>query len=178
MGIRTISTGRAMLLLVSSCVVAAYPALAEDQPDPGAEDHRVSMSEIRDRAGSMPIDQRKDIDKRITATVERVNRDVATTGQAKIATKLASGFGITIDALLDVKSDRGFSWGELVVARTLLSDSKRTISIDDLGSLRAEGFTWGALAYALGFHLEDLEDAIRAQGRIATGLSKGGPAGK
>jgi hypothetical protein len=106
-----------------------------------------------------------------------VNRDVVTTGQVKIAAKLASEFGITIDNLLDVKSDRGFSWGELVVARTLLSGSERAISLDDLGSLRAEGLTWGALAYALGFHLEDLEDAIRAQGRIATGLSKGGSGG-
>lgn len=174
---RTISAGRATFLLVCLGLGAAHPAWAEDHPDPGAEAHRVSMSEVRDRAGSMPIDLRKDIDKRIAATVERVNRDVATTGQAKIATKLASGFGITLDALLDVKSDRGFSWGELVVARTLLSDSKRTLSLDDLGSLRAEGLSWGALAYALGFHLEDLEDAIRAQGRIATGLSKGGPAG-
>jgi hypothetical protein len=163
-----------MLLLVCFGVGAVGSARAGDQPDPGAEPHRVSMSEIRDRAGSMPGDLRRDIDKRIAATVERVNRDATTTGQARIATKLASQFGITVDALLDVKSERGFSWGELVVARTLLSDSKRAINLDDLGSLRAEGLTWGALAYALGFHLEDLEDAIRAQGRIATGLSKGG----
>ena len=171
---RTISAVGGMLLLVCVGVGIAGPAWAVDEPDPGAEPHRVSLSEVRDRAGSMPIDLRKDTDKRIAATVERVNRDVAATGQARIATKLASQFGITLDALLDVKSDRGFSWGELVVARTLLSDSKRAIDLDDLGSLRAEGFSWGALAYALGFHLEDLEDAIRAQGRIATGLSKGG----
>lgn len=177
MGVRTLSAVGAALVLATLGIGPASRAVAGDQPDPGAEAHRLSMSEIRDRAGSMPIDLRRDIDKRIAATVARVNRDVSTTGQARIATKLASQFGITIDNLLDVKSDRGFSWGELVVARTILSDSEHAINLDDLGSLREEGLTWGALAYALGFHLEDLEDAIRAQGRIATGLSKGGSGG-
>lgn len=136
-----------------------------------AEAHRVALSDLRDRASAMPLDQRRSIDKRIAATLERVNRDAAATGQAKIATKLASEFGLSVEALLDVKSERGFSWGELVVAQTLLSSSDRPVDLADLAALRAEGLSWGALAYALGFHLEDLEDEIRSQGRITMGRS-------
>lgn len=144
----------------------------ENTPESAAEAHRVNLSQLRDRAAAMPLDQRRSIDKRIAATLERVNRDAAATGQTRLAAKLAPKFGLSVEALLDVKSERGFSWGELVVAQTLLSNSERPIDLADLATLRAEGLSWGALAYALGFHLEDLEDEIRSQGKIATGLSK------
>lgn len=153
------------LALIAACRTTAA---AGDHPEPSAEAHRVAMSEIRDKAGSMPIDLRKDIDKRIAATVDRVNRDVATLGHAKLEAKAADALGITVESLIAVKVHRGFSWGELVVAQTLLSDSKQPLTLDDLGSLREEGWSWGALAYALGFHLEDLEDEIRTKGKIGS----------
>jgi len=166
-----------LLVAAVLCSLSGAPSQAADRmdhgADPGAAAHRTAMSAIRDKAASMPLDERKDIDKRIAATVERVNRDVTATGPTKVASKIASRLGMTVDDLLAVKSERGFSWGELVVAQTLLSDSERPITLEDLGSLRAEGFSWGALAYALGFHLDDLEDEIKTQGKIAAGLTKG-----
>jgi hypothetical protein len=137
----------------------------------------VDLPEIRERAEAMPIDTRRDIDKRIEAMVKRVNGDVLVTGQSKVATKLASEFGLTSDALLELKGDYGFSWGELVVAHTLLVNSGAKVDLLDLESLRLDGLSWGAIAFGLRFHMEDLEEKIKAEGRIATGLSKtNGPA--
>ncbi len=170
-----------ILLLMAASVVRADPAgTGADEPDSSAvEAPRVGadLSGIRERAGAMPIDTRRDIDKRIEAMVKRVNGDVLVTGQTKVAAKLASEFGLTSDALLELKGDYGFSWGELVVAHTLLVDSDVKVDLLDLESFRLDGLSWGAIAYGLRFHMEDLEEKIKAEGRIATGLSKtNGPA--
>lgn len=174
---RAVWFGGVLLLMVSGVSTAAWAGA--DEPDSSAtENPKVSaLSEIRDRAESMPIDTRTDIDKRIGATVTRVNSDASTKGQTKIAAKLASAFGLTSDALLELKAEYGLSWGELVVAHTLLANSIVKVDLVDLASLRSDGLSWGAIAFGLRFHLEDLEEAIRAEGRVATGLSKtNGPA--
>jgi hypothetical protein len=163
-----------MLFLMATCGFSAPARAEDDEPDSSAiEASKASaLSEIRERAESMPIDTRLDIDKRIDATVTRVDRDASTKSQAKIAGKLATKFDLTSDALLELKGEYGLSWGELVVAQTLLANSSVKVDLVDLASLRSDGLSWGAIAYGLRFHLEDLEEAIRLEGRVATGLSK------
>ena len=136
----------------------------------------VDLSQVRDRAETMPIDLRNDVSKRIGVTVERVNNEARDRGQTAVAARLASEFGLTVEALLDEKGKHGLSWGEMVIAHTLLANAKDKVTLLDLMSLRADGLGWGAIAYGLRFHLEDLEDAIKAEGRVAMGLSK--PDGK
>ena len=163
------------LLMAATVSVVDRIAAAPDEPNSSVAEvvkADADLSEIRDRANSMPIDQRRDIDKRIRATVDRVNEDASSSGQAKVATRIASKLGVTRDRLLELKGEFGFSWGELVVAQTLMANSGVKLELADLASLRAEGLSWGALAYGLRFQLEDLEDAIKAGGRVATGLSK------
>jgi hypothetical protein len=130
------------------------------------------LFEIRDRAETMPIDMRHDIDKRIDVTVGRVNKEAVSKGQTAVAARLASEFGLTSEALLDEKGQHGLSWGELVIAHTLLANSNTGVTLLDLVSLRSDGLGWGAIAFGLRFHMEDLEDAIKAEGRVAMGLSK------
>jgi hypothetical protein len=162
-----------ILLLMGSGVGTAAWANDEAPDSSAAAAPKVSvLSEIRDRAESMPIDTRTDINKRIDATVTRVNKDSSSKSQTKIADKLASAFGLTSDDLLELKAEYGLSWGELVVAHTLLANSSVKVDLVDLASLRSDGLSWAAIAFGLRFHLEDLEEAIRAEGRVATGLSK------
>ncbi|HEX7077174.1 MAG TPA: hypothetical protein VF363_02000 [Candidatus Eisenbacteria bacterium] len=146
---------------------ASSPAVDE------AKAEKADLSEVRERAASMPIDRREDIDKRIAVTISRVNDDARSKGQVAIAARLAAEFSETSDALMDEKSDHGFSWGELVIAHTLLANSTRLVTLHDLATLRGDGYGWAAIAYGLRFHLEDFEDMIRAEGRVAMGLSRG-----
>jgi hypothetical protein len=152
---------------------AARAADAPDSSASAAQAAKVDLTEVRSRAEKMPIDKRIDIDKRIGITVERVNNDAARGGQTKVAARLAAEFETTSDALLAEKREHGFSWGELVIAHTLLASSREKVGLLDLASLRSDGLTWGAIAFGLRFHLEDFEDAIKAAGRVAMGLSKG-----
>jgi hypothetical protein len=130
------------------------------------------LSEIRSRAESMPIDRRIDIDKRVAATVERVNKQAESKGQTGMSARLASELGMSTEALLDEKGKHGFSWGEMVVAETLLANSAEPVKLADLATLRSEGLSWAAIAFGLGFHLEDFEDALKARGKVATSKPK------
>lgn len=172
--IRAITCGGVLFALAAFAAGAdaACGAGTGDSTEDGTQAARVSLSEIRDRAESMPIDARRDIDKRIGITVERINKEAATKGQAKVAARLAAEFGTTEEALLDQKAEHGLSYGELVIAHTLLANSTAGVTLVDLMDLRSEGLGWGAIAYGLRFHMEDFEDAIKAEGRVAMGLTK------
>lgn len=172
---RTPAISRALILVL---LVAAFAGSgnasgdAERDEESVAVSPEVDLSEIRDRAESMPIDRRIDIDKRIGVTVERVNAQAKDKGHGAVAARLASEFATTSEALLEEKSRHGLNWGEMVIAHTILANSAGTVTLLDLMALRSEGLGWGAIAFGLRFHMEDFEDAIKAQGRVAMGLSK------
>jgi hypothetical protein len=133
---------------------------------------RASLTDVRARAEAMPIDRRLDIDKRISATVERVNKQAQGKGQSAVAKRLAVEFSTTGDILLDEKADYSWSWGEVMVAHTLLAHSIKKVAVPDLATLRAGGLSWGAIAYGLEFRMEDFEEMLKAEGRVAMGLPK------
>ena len=144
----------------------------ETGTDEAAHSARSSLAEIRERAESMPIDARKETDKRIAITVGRVNNEAASKGQATMVSRLAGEFHTTHESLLDDKSEFGWSWGDLMIAHTLLANSGLKVTTRDLATLRSDGLGWGAIAYGLEFHLEDFEDLVKAEGHVAMGFSK------
>lgn len=165
----------AILVLLCTAVFSRHPIPAYGDTDAaGAPTQKpaANLTEIRSRAESMPIDRRIDVDKRVAATVERVNKQAEGKGQSAMAARLAHELGMSTETLLDEKGRNGFSWGEMVIAETMLSNSTEGVKLSDLATLRNDGLSWAAIAFGLGFHLEDFEDQVKSQGKIATGLSK------
>lgn len=173
---RTAFCGGILFALVSWSALPGGAVAVPDGPDASAgasaPTAKIDLSDVRARAEQMPIDKRKDIDKRIAATVERVNKAATEKGQTALALRLASEFDMTTEALLDEKGEQGLSWGEVMIAHTLLANSDTAVTLADLMTLRAEGLGWGAIAFGLRFHLEDFEATIKAEGRVAMGLSQ------
>ena len=169
-------TGVLVLASLSIVTMSATPARADGDETSQAQAPAPSLADVRDRAETMPSDMRRDIDKRIAITVDRVNKEATDKGQATMAARLAAEFHVTTESLLDQKAEHGLTWGEMVIAHTLLANSGTKVALADLAMLRRDGLTWGAIAFGLQFHMEDLEDAIKAEGRVAMGLSK--PDGK
>lgn len=155
-------------------VVAALTAMVSSPGMVSGSDEgkKANLGEVRERAESMPSDARRETDKRIAITVERVNQEARDRGQATMTARLAAEFKVTRETLLDDKSEYSLSWGELMIAHTLLANSPAGLGLVDLVQLRREGFGWGAIAFGLQFHMEDFEDMIKAEGRVAMGLSK------
>jgi hypothetical protein len=160
------------LVLAALCAWMASPAFGAGQDVSSAERPKANLAAVREKAESMPSDARREIDKRIAITVERVNHEAADGGQATMTARLAAEFKLTEESLLDEKAEHSLSWGEIVIAHTLLANSGTGLTIVDLAQLRREGLGWGAIAFGLQFHMEDFEDAIKAEGRVAMGLPK------
>lgn len=158
------------------CAGAARAAGGGAGADIHSDSRSASLSEIRDRAEQMPIDRRIDMEKRIRAMVDRVNEAVESQTQSVLAKRLAPGFAMTDEVLLDEKGRLGWSWGDMVVAHTLLGGAAHQVTLRDLETLRSERLGWAAIAYGLQFHMEDLEDVIKAGGRVAAGIA--GPSGE
>ena len=174
---RAIWRSTILSVLVAGVAFAGGTPVGADEatsnsPAPAGGEVKADLSEIRARAQTMPIDSRLDIDKRIGTTVERVNAQARGKGQAAVAKRLAAEFATTSDALLEEKSQHGLSWGEMVIAHTLLANSGEKVTFPDLATLRSEGLSWGAIAFGLRFHMEDFEEAIKSEGKVAMGLTK------
>ena len=160
------------LVLAALCSWIASPAFGAGQDASSAERPKANLGAVRERAESMPSDARRETDKRIAIAVERVNKEASDHGQTTMAARLAAEFKLTEESLLDEKAEHSLSWGEVMIAHTLLANSGVGLTIVDLAQLRREGLGWGAIAFGLQFHMEDFEDAIKAEGRVAMGLSK------
>lgn len=164
-------TWRCGLAVAGLLAMITTPGLVSGSDD---ETTKANLAEVRERAESMPSDARRETDKRIAITVDRVNQEARDRGQATMTARLAAEFKVTAESLLDDKSEYSLSWGELVIAHTLLDNSHAGLGLVDLAQLRREGLGWGAIAFGLEFHMEDFEDMIKAEGRVAMGLSKTG----
>ena len=171
---RIVRTGRAavLALLVVSSHPAWVPQASADTVVPAGERAAVDLRAIRQRAGSMPVDARIDMDKRITATIERVNARAAAQSSSAVAARAAAEFSVTSETILEEKGTHGWSWGEVLVAHTLLANSTQGLTAQDLAALREDGFGWASIAYGLRFRMEDFEDALKEQGRVAMGLNQ------
>ena len=151
-------------------------AVAAGLPSPGwggadrtvAEKAQGDLRSIRERAASMPVDARIDMDKRVKATIDKVNRQAREQGSSATARRFAAEFSVDQDALLEEKGTLGWSWGDVMIAHTLVKNTSEGVTTRDLASLREDGLGWAAIAYGLKFRMEDFEEAMKAQGRIGT----------
>jgi hypothetical protein len=160
----------ALVVLTGHAVLAAPAGLAATPASQG-ERAAIDLRSIRQRAGSMPVDARIDMDKRIAATIERVNARAAAQTSSAVAARAAAEFSVTSEVILEEKGTHGWSWGEVLVAHTLLANATHGLTAQDLASLREDGFGWASIAYGLQFRMEDFEDAIKEQGRVTMGLN-------
>ena len=161
-----------VLMAVSSHSLFLPASAPHAAPAAAGERASADLRAIRNRAGSMPVDARIDMDKRIAATIEHVNERAAGKSSSAVAARAAAEFSVTSESLLETKGTHGWSWGEILIAYTLLANSTQGVTLQDLADLREDGFGWASIAYGLQFRMEDFEDALKEQGRVAMGLNQ------
>ncbi|MGE5180075.1 MAG: hypothetical protein ACM3PF_13385 [Bacteroidota bacterium] len=151
---------------------AAQPAMGNDAATPNA-DPLVAIRDVGKKADPKA-------DQKMTAALESVNSDVeknaTTDGDRKIAERLAGEFGSTPDALIAEKGDLKASWGQLMIAHSLIANDGNNLTAKQLFDLRAEGMSWGQIATGMGFRLGDVIRAAKEEAKVAKGLEK--PDGK
>lgn len=119
-------------------------------------------------------------DQKATAALDAASNDleknVASDGDRKIAERLAAEFGTTPDALLAEKNDLKTSWGQLVIAHSIVANGTMEVTPKQLLDLRAEGMSWGQIANGMGLRLGQVVSAAKEEVRVGKGLTK--PDGK
>jgi hypothetical protein len=145
-----------------------------DAVSPQAVDAR--LNEIRERARTMAASKRASVEKELTASSKRVDTEATRIGESPVRDRIAAEFGLTPEALAAEREQFGIGWGELLIAHTLVANSKGDLTLDQVRTLRGEGLGWCQLVYGLGVNTEGFIVAMKNEVSVARGTAK--PDGK
>lgn len=135
-----------------------------------------STDEVKQKAAKVSSKARSSADKKMEASAKDLDRVVISDGEDKVAARLGTQFGMTPEAITAEKNQLATSWGNLTIAHTLAANAKGDITVAQLVQMHDSGMGWGQIAAGLGFKLGETISAVRAEDRVAKGLSK--PSGK
>src|SRR5262245_40450918 len=149
---------------------SAQPAPAQAAEAPKSNP---AMDLIREKGSKAAAKERTDLDKKLDVIEKQVETEAQSKGDAAVAGRIATEFGLTADAFTAEKAQYSRGYGELVVAHTLFANAKTDATVADLFALRSQGLGWGQIAAGLDLKLGEVVAAVRSEGRVATGLDKG-----
>ena len=135
-------------------------------------DARKMREAIEKKAEKVPAQAKAKAETQIGASVDQVNKTAALDGDVTVATRLAGEFGTTPEALTAEKHALDVSWGQLMIAHTLVANTKTTMTVDQLVAMNKDGMGWGQIAAGLGLQLGSVVSSVNAEGRVAHGLDK------
>lgn len=170
-------------ILLGLFLLPAVPALAEDAPPaslPAAASSQADskLASVRARALKAKPDEGSKAEQQLESAAKDLDSDAAQKGDAAVASRLATRFGLTTDELLSDRSKLGGGWGEVLIAQTLISDSKSGLTIDQVQTLRSEGMGWGQIARGMGVKLGTVVRAVKSEAGSDKGAPKSGGAGQ
>ncbi len=164
-------------ILLGLLSLPAVPALADDGPPatlPATASATADskLAAVRARAEKAKPDEGKKEEQQLETAAKDLDTDAAQKGDAAIASRLATRFGLTTDELLADHSKLGGGWGEVLIAQTLISDSKSGLTIDQVEKLRSEGMGWGQIARGMGVKLGSVVRAVKSGAKPTTSGAK------
>ena len=156
---------------------ATATADAQAQASAEAELHaRKTLETIQEKGARVSAEARAKSETRLEAAAKKTDEQARAAGDAKVATRLAAEFGMSVEQMQSEKQALGCSWGQLMIAHSLDANAKTDVTASQLVQLHQEGTGWGQIAAGLGLKLGEAVSAVQAEGRVAAGLAK--PDGK
>jgi hypothetical protein len=131
------------------------------------------MDKVKERGMKASAKERADVDKKLDEIEKQIENETIAKGDATVAGRISGEFGMTADALTAERSQYSRGWGELLVAHTILANTKAPITMADVFQARSQGTGWGVIAAGLDLKLGEVVNAVRTEGRVAAGLAKG-----
>jgi len=108
------------------------------------------VDRVKDRGTKVSAKERALVDKQLDEIEKQVENEGASKGDAEVAGRIATEFGLTADALTAERAQYSRGWGELIVAHTLQANATSEVTVADLFDLRSQGMGWGVIAAGLG----------------------------
>ncbi|HEX5632231.1 MAG TPA: hypothetical protein VFX50_03350, partial [Gemmatimonadales bacterium] len=137
-----------------------------------ATDLQVARQAIEKRAAHVPAKALAKAEAQLQSTARRVDAGAEAQGNAVVATRLATEFGMSTQALLAEKAALGASWGQLMIAHALDANATTDLTVEQLITMHADGMGWGRIAAGLGIELGSAVSSVNAEARVAQGLAK------
>ena len=137
----------------------------------GAET-QASLNPIRDRAKKASAKAYATVQKELAEISSKVDAAVSKSGNAVVAGRIAPEFGMTAEAMIAEQSKVEAPLGELMIAHTLIANSKVAVTTEQLFMLQREGLGWGQIAHGLNLKLGEVTAAVKSESNIAVGLAK------
>jgi len=132
-----------------------------------------AIERVKERGNKVSAKERESIDKRLDEIERQIENEATTKGDAAVAGRIAGEFSMTADALTAERSQYSRGWGEMLVAHTLMANTKSDVTLADVLQMRNQGTGWAVIAHGLGLKLGDVVPAVKTEGRVALGLAKG-----
>lgn len=127
---------------------------------------------LEKRAAKVSEQARAKAQTQLTATVDQVNQNSASDGEATVATRLATEFGMSPEAIVDERKSLDVGWGQLMIAHTLAANSNSGVTVEQLVAMNKDGMGWSQIAAGLGLQLGSVVSSVNAESRVAHGLEK------
>ena len=127
---------------------------------------------IAEKGAKVSAKTRAKAEAQLTTAASEVNGTAEKQGEAKVATRLASEFGGTGEAMIAERQNLDASWGDLMIAHTLSANSKTDITTSQLIEMKKDGTGWGQIAAGLGLELGSVVSGVNTEGRVASGLAR------
>jgi hypothetical protein len=131
-----------------------------------------TLQAIRDRAKHASAKARGTVDKRLSGVSGKINADAKSKGEVGAAGRVAPEFGMTGDALVTEATQFGGGLGEVIIAHTLIANSKTPVTMDQIFTLRKDGMGWGQIAQGMNLRVGDVVSAVMSEGKVAHGTVK------
>lgn len=127
----------------------------------------------RERGKSAAAKETASIDKQLTTVAKQVDDQATRSGDATVAGRLASDFGVSSDALLAEKARYNVGWGDLMIGHTLASNTLTGVTIDEVMTMRTtDAMGWGQIAGGLDLKLGSVVSAMKSESKVAGGSSR------
>ncbi|MGE5178233.1 MAG: hypothetical protein ACM3PF_03975 [Bacteroidota bacterium] len=117
------------------------------------------------------------VETRLETTVSTVNSDATRVGGATFTDRLATDLGVTADVLTQERTQFNVGFGDLLVAYSIQSASKTSVTIDQIMQMRASGQSWTAIARSLQIAPGRLMRSVTMQASSLSSTSSTGGSG-
>ena len=89
------------------------------------------------------------IERSLTDNVSRLDAEATSRGDAAVADRLATELGVSKSLLEEQRATFDADWGDLLVAYTVVQQSRGSFTVGDVLDLRNKGMTWFQIAKAM-----------------------------
>jgi len=131
-----------------------------------------SLSPIRERAKKASAKTCAVVQKQLAQIARQIDAETNEKGDVVVAGRVAPEFGMTPEAMTAEQSQFGTGMGEIMIAHTLMSNAKTTVTCEQLFQLHKEGLGWAQIAHGLNLRIGDLGAAMNSELNVASGRAK------